>query len=75
MLDIQLDSDVNSSHIASSASVTDPRSETTVASLPDSLIALATDFDSDPTPDIATLADFAAHMAPLAPVLRSVGDR
>jgi len=42
VLDIQLDSDVNSSHIAWSASVTDPRSATTVASLPDSLIALAT---------------------------------
>jgi EpsI family protein len=35
-------------------------------------VGFATDFDSDPAPDIAVLADFAAHLAPLGPTLRSV---
>jgi exosortase A len=38
-------------------------------------IGFSTEFDSDPAPDNATLADFAAHLPPLAPVLRTVVGR
>jgi len=38
-------------------------------------VAFSTDFDSDPAPDTASVADFAAHLAPLAPTLRSVVGR
>jgi exosortase A len=38
-------------------------------------IGLATDLDGDPAPDNATLVDFAAHLPPLAPILRAVVGR
>jgi exosortase A len=38
-------------------------------------IGFATDFDGDPAPDNATLADFAAHLPPLGPTLRAVVGR
>lgn len=39
------------------------------------IIAFATDFDGDPAPDNAVLADFAAHLPPLAPALSAVVGR
>jgi EpsI family protein len=38
-------------------------------------IGFSTEFDSDPAPDNTTLADFAAHLPPLAPALRAVVSR
>jgi exosortase A len=38
-------------------------------------IGFATDFDSDPGPDSTVLADFAANLPPLPPVLRAVVGR
>jgi exosortase A len=54
------------------AKLLEARSELLAGRREAAFVAFSTDLDSDPAPDMATLADFAAHLPPLAPTLRAV---